>query len=323
MRVDKDFSAAITLLRFPLAVLVVYIHCQGGPIHFQSIENAEFSYIDIYDLLRIWLSGIVASIAVPCFFFISGYLFFISFQEEWNSIKWLSKIKKRVSTICVPYLLWNIIYICYIIILKIIKGIQYGDYSAIYEYFKEQGWLHLLWDCRTFGENNINWFGHHVFYTAPALSPLWFLRDLMVVFLLTPIIFYLIKKFSFYPLILFGLAYVSRVWPDISGFSASSIFYFSFGAFFSLTSNNIVAFLYKLRPYTIYIFLFLSIICALLGGGSTIRGNILLPFCSIVGTLSAFICALYFCNKEVPHIHFLSGSSFFYLCIPLYYNKYF
>ena len=83
--------------------------------------------------------------------------------------------------------------------------------------------------------------------TGPRVVPLWFVRDLMVVVLFTPAIHWLIRKFRFIPVALFGVCYVTRLFIPIHGFSATSFFWFSLGAYFAIYKLNMVEQLYKLR----------------------------------------------------------------------------
>jgi len=53
----------ISDLRFPLAVMVVCIHCGNRP------------FVDGGEWFRVLLAQIIPTIAVPLFFLISGYLF--------------------------------------------------------------------------------------------------------------------------------------------------------------------------------------------------------------------------------------------------------
>ena len=62
------------ILRFPLVILVIYIHCTigipYGPLAFDNILDVA----NIGVLLRIYISNIISSVCVPTFFLISGYL---------------------------------------------------------------------------------------------------------------------------------------------------------------------------------------------------------------------------------------------------------
>lgn len=110
----NTISKIISLLRFPLAFLVVMIHCnmRGYKCQFfnYSLQNIIF-------------------LAVPLFYMISGYNFIKSKKP------YKQKIKDRFKTLLVPYSLWNII--AYIISIHLRKTLFHVDgfYFAIYIIF--------------------------------------------------------------------------------------------------------------------------------------------------------------------------------------------
>ena len=73
-------SEAIDFVRFPLAVMVVFIHSfpDSPNLDFTAIDYSSLSAFDTYNILRRFCSNIFPSIAVPSFFFISGYFFFLN-----------------------------------------------------------------------------------------------------------------------------------------------------------------------------------------------------------------------------------------------------
>ena len=71
-------------------------------------------------------------------------------------------------------------------------------------------------------------------------APTWFLRDLMVVILFTPLIWWLIRHFGKGFIIITGLLYLIDIWIPVSGFSSSAFFLFSIGAWLSLTGKDLV-----------------------------------------------------------------------------------
>ena len=103
-----SLSKVITAVRFPMILLVVLLHtiilgqtCLGE-VYIREGDNPVFDGTS-YTLLRC-----IGDVAVPMFFFISGYLFFLC-KGEFTFDVWKSKIKRRVVTLHVPYLLWNAI----------------------------------------------------------------------------------------------------------------------------------------------------------------------------------------------------------------------
>ena len=89
------------------------------------------------------------------------------------------KIKKRLRTLLIPYLLWNIIFVLWYVVLDIIPGIsQYVNNSGTLLRFLHQSIWQTLYDL----------------WIAPAAFQLWFLRDLIVMVLFIPILWYWSKR---------------------------------------------------------------------------------------------------------------------------------
>ena len=75
---------------------------------------------------------------------------------------------------------------------------------------------------------------------GPFLLPLWFLRDLIVIsFVLTPIIYYGIKYLKGYWILLLGIAYLLKI-CTLPGIHITGIFFFSWGAYLSVSQKNMV-----------------------------------------------------------------------------------
>ena len=151
-------SKVIDWLRFPLAAAVVLLHT--------GESTTGFYGPDFYSTLCIVLSQGICRIAVPCFFFFSGFLFF-SRLEEWDTGVWLGKIRKRGRTLLLPYILWNV--------LALLVGVGYGWLRSrfnpevipvsLLDTLRQNGWLNIFWTS-TWG--------------CPIDYPLWFIRDLIV-----------------------------------------------------------------------------------------------------------------------------------------------
>ena len=109
MKMNPAVSRRITWIKSILCLLVIYVHCRNtdwfdvstGPM----IAAAEERLCDIF-----------AKIAVPGFFFFSGYLFFRGYQPDQLKRKW----KNRVFTLVIPFILWNLIYYVIEILLRIL-----------------------------------------------------------------------------------------------------------------------------------------------------------------------------------------------------------
>lgn len=100
---DKKLSSnAINLLRPCLLLLVVFNHCT---IDLDGIIGGGNSLISSY--LQVLLGKTITPAAVSIFFVISGYLYFANIKY-FNKGTYAIKTKKRVKTLLIPYLLWNL-----------------------------------------------------------------------------------------------------------------------------------------------------------------------------------------------------------------------
>jgi surface polysaccharide O-acyltransferase-like enzyme len=101
-------SATIDLLRFPLIFMVIFIHLSYTAVHLPDADSPLFSEQGILNLLYLLLSDGICRLAVPTFFIISGFLFFINVTDfTWEQYKY--KIKRRFRSLVIPYFLWNLI----------------------------------------------------------------------------------------------------------------------------------------------------------------------------------------------------------------------
>jgi len=299
-------SKTIDLVRFPLAIMVVFIHSCFDRPDVMAIDFSNLTSIDVYNLIRITFSHALPRIAVPTFFLISGYLFFIKL-EAWNWDIWRRKMKSRVHTIIIPYFIWCTLYVVKIVILNW----KYG--MPITEWLNTKGWLHLLWDSKQWGEDFLNWFGGALPpSTSPELVPMWFLRDLIVVLFLTPIIYWTIKKTKGWFVALIGFFYISNVWFNIHGLGCNTLFFFSLGACFSIHKKNLSTELAKIKiPSYILAFILLFVLIRY-DGKFTPIGNFFHPFYVIFGVISAINISRWLIKSGRCKVNrFLTESCFF------------
>lgn len=96
-------------MHFIMSVLVILIHSINNETKFE-----RFFSID---------SGI-GQFAVPLFFIISGFLFFRNIRSMDDA---RNKLRKRVYTLLIPYLLWNLIYYMIHLLLKPGSGMSINE----------------------------------------------------------------------------------------------------------------------------------------------------------------------------------------------------
>ena len=231
MNVSNNISnyEVIRQLRLPMIVLVTFAHSYGRVEEGFSLLASDWN---TYEFLKLLVSQTLVKVAMPVFFIMSGYLFFTANQVVWSFDSeqnhglvplirlYKGKMIRRVKTLLVPYLIWNL--------LMAIK-LKTFSWSMFWVYWQSAG-------------RQIDWFGQEQLMTAPANMPLWFLRDLMVVSLLTPIIYILVRKFCYWFIGLLTILYLSGVYAFIPGLSAYAIYFFTLGAFLSIRRMNLIEF---------------------------------------------------------------------------------
>ena len=211
---NSDFqrlSVAIAWLRFPLIICVVMLHCYCTVPLAPGDHSVFFKLVYLFGL---WLG----ESGVPSFFFISGFLFYISRKS------YQERISSRIHTLLYPYLLWNSLFLALYIGLYLIGhpqdilGKSIGEYGII-DYFR------AYIDRGEYSDGN----------NGPILCTYWYVRNLFILCLLSPIWYYLNKYLNaLFVLLLLGW------WLSLhhNALLAESILFFNFGAYFAIHSIN-------------------------------------------------------------------------------------
>ena len=224
----------ISLLRFPMIVGVVFCH---------SMTFSDGSY-PAYDVLRDLITDICSDIPVSLFFFFSGYLFFLN-VEEFSFKVYKKKIQRRVFSLLIPYIFWNLFCVAIMgtgaILMPEIFNVARDELSGL----DFSGWLSLFY-CGL--DTN-----------QPVAYQLWFLRDLIVVTLFTPVIYYLCRWLKFWWIILPVVGYVLFV-PLFGRFSYMGIAFFSAGCYFGINKRSFTLGSKSLKWLVILLYVVLLII---------------------------------------------------------------
>ena len=236
----------------------------------------------------------ICRLAVPCFFFISGYLFFNHLQD-WSWEEWIRKMKSRIRTLLLPYLLWNIIALLAFWPYDNLHGGPVG----ITQQFQNYGGIRMFW-----GTNGGLPIGSSV---APIDGPLWFIRDLIYFVLLTPFIYLFINWTKFYGILATCILFltVRRAIPE-------GMVFFMIGAYLQLSKKNITQIVWPHKwSLSILAGLMLIATCAL-QGYSEYWGRFVKFFFLICGIASVFCFASWNKDKNEYRLNrFLILSSFF------------
>lgn len=163
--IDRDVSKRIDVLRILLIALIVLAHgargvtarISGGPAPGTALMLDIFnSHVDF--------------VAVPLFFTISGFLFLRKF--ELSLAAYLEMLHKKFISLLIPYFIFNAGLIAWFYYVGSIEMI--GSWG----YVTSEGLFTKLFGIGT----------------TPVNYPLWFLRDLLLIFLISPLLLFLFKE---------------------------------------------------------------------------------------------------------------------------------
>ena len=228
---DSKISYLLSFIRFPLILGIVFLHT--CPISDTYISWNNFESIDIYKFVCLLGSKLLCSVCVPTFFFISGYLFFIN-VKEFNINNYFTKLSRRLRSLVLPYFIWNIIPIVILIAKILISNSSFTSIIAL-------DWYHFFWDFKA-DKDFVNILGWPIKCAYPINAPLWFLRDLIIVVCISPLIYFIIKQLKLLGLFLLGVVFFFSIWPHtVFLMSGICLFFFSFGAFFSIHKKSFIS----------------------------------------------------------------------------------
>lgn len=226
-------SQSLDLLRFPLAVVVLIVHvftisdvAFGG----QRLSVEDFP---LFVHMRNFLDAFLRGQSVPIYYFISGYVFFIG--AEMTREVYVRKLRNRVKSLLIPYLIWTLLAVLLLIVFALAPLGQYRTETPTLT-LSWRGLLSAFWAYH--GELE----GRFVESTFPINVPLWFVRNLMVVVLCTPLLYWLLKCAKFYAVILLGLLWMMIPFSGVSTYSFEvSFFFFTCGAYMSVCKKDMVS----------------------------------------------------------------------------------
>lgn len=170
--ISQKTSRKISIISFILFIGVMIIHTYNLEVY--GIEAQNGGMIASFE---IFINKLANGVCVPYFFVISGFLFFRNFDLKMLSAKY----RTRSKSILIPYIVWNTIYYLFfacITRLPYLSGVLNSSGETelgIAAYFR------YIWE------------GYYIF---------WFLRVLIWMILLTPVLYILLKRRKYY-------------WPEI------------------------------------------------------------------------------------------------------------
>jgi surface polysaccharide O-acyltransferase-like enzyme len=223
---DKFVSVKLRVLSFLAMIMIIFLHSYNLVVNLgggsAEIKNNWNSFTQIF------ISDGITRIAVPLFASISGFLLFLQIDETISYF--LTKYRKRFNTLFIPYVLWSAWGLLFFFILQVIpQGRKFFNSTLIKDYS-----LHQFLDT---------------LFLNPLPYQLWFLRDLIVLVLLSPLIYFFIKHLKIVAVsILFVLWYLDL---NFIIFKPDTLFFFAVGIYLSLNKQMFLSSSFpKLSIYT-------------------------------------------------------------------------
>lgn len=257
----------------------------------QMVTSDHLLYTVIWHII----SDEVARVSVPFFFFFSGFLFFSGLSSFSISAYW-SKLKGRFHTLVVPYIFWNVVVILLFLALQILlPSLTSGAHKPILDYTFID-YLHAFWD----GSDGY-----------PICYQFWFLRDLIVTVIVSPLIYLLVRYLKMAGVLILGVAWFIGL-TAMPAVSLVAFFFFAAGGWLRLFEYDFTADTMKARKWSGLLYLSILVVNTFLwhyGSGIYLymrNCGILIGMAAVIGWTA------YGLQRERIHTNdTLSGSSFF------------
>lgn len=287
---DKFLSYKIRAISFWSILLVVFLHAY-------NLDTKQQGVILTFPKSYIWfvqslISNGVTRIAVPLFFIFSGFLFFIKFDQKAPDFS--AKIRKRVKSLFIPYIIWSVLGIILYLILQSIPATQ--------SFFINQRIVDfdLLSLTKTL-------------FITPIPYQLWFIRDLFVTVFFSKVWYILLKNLKWGLLILVLLLWLC----DFESFNNAleALLFFLTGSYIALYSKSTTTYIGKQR--TVYfLFLWALFLLAKIGflyfNASTILVTLLNKISILTGIIAVWNSYDYFSNDKQSNSSWYGITFFIY-----------
>ena len=167
LNITSYYQNKITIVSFVLVIMMLYVHGI-----YNEAEQFRMSFV-----VKSIISRLSYRIINPTYFSISGFLFFYGLK---TMVDCFPKMKRRIRTVLIPFVLWNVIVVLESLFFSLIPFTkEFFNFNLLDKYNNLSSGIYNLIIC-------------------PAGFHLWFLRDLIAYIAISPIIYWLIKKFSWY-----------------------------------------------------------------------------------------------------------------------------
>lgn len=176
--ISNSISMRITSLRFLLAIFVVFIHNNLNADVAINYYHLDFNEPTIITIIKQLICEVLGNGAVPLFFLFAGYLQFAKRNSYTNVLK------KKFKSLLIPYISWTMINVFLYFIAQSIPKLAFFFQNEIniVRNWTVKEWVNLFWIHND---------------KTPLVSQFWFVRNLMVLVVISPLLTFLCKKNPF------------------------------------------------------------------------------------------------------------------------------
>lgn len=198
---SKYLSRKLKFISVFAMFAIVFVNAYNYKEPLTPVSKIDFNF---FQMCEYFFSNGLFSFAVPLFFIISGFLFFLKYENTFNG--YIKKIAKRSYPLLIPYVAWSVISGAAVLIL------------SRYENFK---------DIPFIKEHTVDLSRCYVYLIKPPAFQLWFLQQIMLFTVLSPLIYLLVKYTRSLILIPIGALWMLNLDFVVS---SQGLFFFSAGA---------------------------------------------------------------------------------------------
>lgn len=296
--VDSKASKSLNALKLFFCILIIYLHMHHQMPTMDSMPDAGSFFYNGLRVVREIVSNLLTKVAVPGFAFISGYLFFAT--TEFNLSVYKNKLHKRFFSLVIPYITWVLVVFVGDVVLACLGKsnlVSTTEWNFI-------NVLNIFWGIKS----NLAGF-------CPYNGPMWYIRDLILIAIISPAIWLCLKKkvLRFIFLLLLFVLWLHPVF--FPPHETIMLFFFSLGGFFPILKVDLFSLFERLSKNWLWIILWgmvslLAIVSAFIEIGLP-RGYIVKAFIILLFPFPFYFAR--FCTSE--RILKLSKCTFVVYCM--------
>ena len=207
---ERAFRRKVVMVSFICCLLVVWNHSGNADLFLPGTGPETWLYQFEYQ----WAYALVR-LDIPFFMMISGYLFFRNMCWEALPGKW----KRRIHSLLIPYLLWNVLYYIAEILGSYVPGLN----GLLGKYYLKTDFLGFIRAAVFFESNPV----------------FWFMFQLILLVILAPVLWFFLKRKWTAVLFALFLGILWWFWPPVPVLNTDDLIYYYAGAFWAVHGKSI------------------------------------------------------------------------------------